>query len=701
MAKTLIGQLILRLRTEGLKEAKQVTSALGNIENAARRMNGVGSWGVGFQRQLDKLKLSAADLANVERSWLNLHQSMKSRNLSGALKSSEISHWKTGVVSALAQTRAEFDRHTTNMERRARTHATRMGNLLRPAFVMMGAYTAPYFAGVMGAEALTASSERRREIFRYQMANVSEDDQTKLFNRSEELGHKYPSIPITAIMEMARNAYSLMGDADRASGVLERMVQAFVTLQSVKGVDTAIQQLTGLLRGFDNLGVNSDGQKGIDLVNELIDAATKAAQVDPDFDPGQFFPFAKRTKVAGPALSPEFLARASVFMQDMGADSAGNMIAMAFKSMVLEAVGSAGGKKYVKERQRIGVRDENGLVDAELFGSDPDQWVLKHLIPALQRDGVDLDNNTAVAKAVGKLSGNTNATGFMTRIITQRQQIERWLRLMESAIGTETAESVRQQDPFVGWEAFKKSLENLSAALIPIDHINAGLNKLADGINRLAEIGEDHPLLTALGIGGAGYGMYKGGKFALGKMTDLFGLKASAVALDGSAAALTRAAVALGGAGVADGAGGGGKKAGLLKTAAKYAWPVAVAAGVAEGSVQVVGKLSADNAAEDRRLATHRGAEDHSMRALKIAQGKGEIEAMYEELLGKAKAAGMEIESSLNVTAKPIVETSAIDSAIQKARTLLNLLSGARDAANSANRNLGVEMRRNFADAMP
>ncbi|MHA6684203.1 hypothetical protein [Mesorhizobium sp. A556] len=210
----------------------------------------------------------------------------------------------------------------------------------------------------------------------------------------------------------------------------------------------------------------------------MVDAATRAAQVDPDFDPAGYFNFARRTKVAGPALSQDFLARASVYMQDLGADTAGNSLAMMFKAFVLEAVGSAGGKKYLEERDRLGIRKNGKLVDREQFGSDPDEWVLKHLIPALKRDGVDMTNDTAVATAVGKLSGNTNATALLTRMITQQEQIQRWLSNKDNAMGLDAAKDVRFEDPFVGWTGFKKSLENLSAALIPIDGINAGLNGL-------------------------------------------------------------------------------------------------------------------------------------------------------------------------------------------------------------------------------
>lgn len=724
MAKTLIGQLILRLRTEGLREAKKVTDAMRSVENAARRLGATGTstWGVGFQRQLDKLKLSAQDIQTVERSWIQLHDSMKKRNLASALRSSEIGHWKTNTISMLAQGRAEMDRHMQLAEKAARGHASRMQNILKPGLVMLGAYTAPYFAGILGAEALTASSERRREIFRQRMAGIPEGDQSKLFDRSEAIAQKYPSIPITGIMEMSRSAFSVMGDADRAAAVLERMAESLVVMQSARGADAAAGQLIGLIRGLDNLGANKDGQIGIDQVNDMISAATRAAQVDPDFDPEKWFQFARATKVAGPALSMDFLARAPVYIQDMGDGATGNALAMAFRAFVLEAVGSAGGKKYLQERDRIGVRQNGKLVDSELFGSNPDQWVLKHLVPALQRDGVDLNNDTQVAAAVGKLSGNTTATGFLTRIITQREQVARWLDLMDKSMGTDAAKDVRFEDPFVGWTAFKKSLENLSAALVPIDSINAGLNGLADGINKLAAAAKDHPLLTALGIGAAGYGTYKAGSFAFGKMADMFGLKSSALALDGSAAALTRAAVALGGSGVLGGdlpgkkGGGGGKGLwGLLGVGGRALGTM----GVLGLGVQALGDTPGDTfekqvkyqrqyreflerllgvggagAAKDRASTapSFRQLEDASMHSYR--RDKRDID----DMIAESRAAGQQIQENLSPTAKPDVDTSGIDVAIQKARTLLGLLTSAGAAASRASNNVGSEMRRNFSD---
>jgi len=735
MARTLIGSIILRLRSEGLGEANKVTAAIANVERAARRLgdSGVRSWGVGFQKQLAALKLSAGDMRDVEQSWIRLHESIRSRKLDKALSGAAISHWKTNTIAELAQARGDWDRHYAAIESKSRAHGKRMEGIMRPLFVSLGFYTAAYGGGLLIRGGVTASSQRAREHFRQEMASIPEDEREKLLNRSEELGQKYPSLPITAIMEMARSAYSTMGSADRAAGVLERMAQALVVLQSTEGPQAALQHLTGLIRGFDNLGVNKDGQKGVDLVNQLIDAAVRAAQVDPDFDPGSFFPFAKRTKVAGPALSPDFLARSSVYMQDQGADAVGNMIAMGFKAFVLEAVGSAGGKKYLEERDRLGIRKNGKLVDADMFGSDPDEWVLKYLIPALEKDGVDLNNETAVAAAVGKTSGNTNATAFLTRIITQRQQIERWLQMMDKAAGTDVAEDARHKDPFVAFEALKSSLENLAAALIPIDAITTGLNSLADGINELAQFGEENPLAAAALLGGGVGGTVYGGKKTFDLLTGGFGLKASAVALDGSAAALTRAALALGGSGAADGilpdgkgpkspkGPGGAWLGGILATGTVVGATLGGAAQVlgdtpgdtfdeqvanqakfradVERLVAALGQLFPTGETAPTETAGGAGYTDGRTPLVGLGAPVGRYSAeQIEAARQQAANAGRDIETSLSVTATPQVDLRSLASAISLAMQLRSLLGEIGSLSQAASATVGTELRRNMAD---
>jgi hypothetical protein len=404
------------------------------------------------------------------------------------------------------------------------------------------------------------------------MANIPDDDRETIFQRSQELSAQYPAVNITDIMEMARGAYSVMGDAGRAAGVLKRMVQALVVAQSTQNPDAATQQIINLIRGLDILGVNSSGPEGVDRVNKIIDAAVKASQADPDFRPGDYLQFARTAKVAGLAVSDEFMTRVPAYVQDMGAGTSGNSLAMGFKSFLLEAVGSAGGKKYLQARNALGIRKHGKLVEAELYGRAPDAWALKVLKPALEKHGVDMSNHTAVAAAIGKLSGNTTATGFLTHIIEQSDQISRWLSMMDKAMGADAADEVRNNDPIVAWKGVQESLRNLSASIgetvMPV--IVPGLNSLANTINAFAAAvhDQDPRIMTGAGIaaaGVAGYGAYKtvSGIWAL--TTAGTSLQTAAVMLQEAALAQSGGKIGAAGQTAAGAAAGGGLMAWLTK----------------------------------------------------------------------------------------------------------------------------------------
>lgn len=72
MSRTFLGQLILRLQDQMSGKAKRaatdVTGSMKMIEDRARRLAGT-QWGVGFQRQMEKMGASAKEFDLVRRSW--------------------------------------------------------------------------------------------------------------------------------------------------------------------------------------------------------------------------------------------------------------------------------------------------------------------------------------------------------------------------------------------------------------------------------------------------------------------------------------------------------------------------------------------------------------------------------------------------------------------------------------------------------
>lgn len=736
MARTFIGELILRMKDDASGKAQtaagKMESAMDRINRAAKRL-GDAPWGGRFQSQLDKLGASARDLDHLRSSWDRLQASFAKDNLSKSMRNTQIAHWKnaaSGHLVAMAAAARDAEKAQARMNSTFR-------EALRLGLYAGGAGTLTYMGGRAAREGLIASAERRREFFRQDMAGISKPDQDKLFNKSEAIGMKYPSIPVTGIMEMARSAFSVMGDADRAGAILERMAESLVVMQSARGPDAAAQQLIGLIRGLDNLGANKDGQIGIDQMNEMIDAATRAAQVDPDFNPQGFFNFARATKTAGPALSMDFLARAPVYIQDMGDGTTGNSLAMGFRAFVLEAVGSAGGKKYLKERDRLGIRKNGQLVDMELFGSNPDEWVLKYLVPALQKDGVDLNNDNQISAAIGKLSGNSTATGFLTRILTQHEQTSRWLELMKGAMGPDAAINARFEDPFVGLAAFKSSIENLAAALVPIDTINAGLNGLADVINRLQGAWRNGDPLAKAGIAaGAGAGIFATWK----GLSAIWALTTAGPALNSAAGALHLAAASLSGAGAAGKAGGAaagasgvagwaGARAAAIGTGLLTAWGTLVQslgdtpgdtfedqvrnqAKAKEGLQRLFGMTreeydpfykSEEQLAAQRRASTGGNPlQDAVDNATRLGGGPVLDTTSLEEARQKATEAEQAIASAASVSGTPTIDTSNLERALRLANefkaALREAMADAKSVSAPSGNSVTRQMNRNFTD---
>ncbi|ATU91761.1 hypothetical protein [Phyllobacterium zundukense] len=729
MAKTFLGQLILRLQDEmsgkAKKAATDVTGSMKKIEEHARRLASA-NWGVSFQRQMEKIGASAKEFDQVRRSWDRLQKDLQSKNVGTALRKSEIGAWKVATLSHLAQVRQGM--RSTEKEARRIVQAMRMA--LRPAYIATGAYSGIYMAGTLGREALTASSERQREYFRQRMADIPQNEQDQIYERSSALSQKYPSVGITDIMEMARTARNTMGSTPRGLEVLDGMVRAMVTLQSSKGLDAASDSLMRMLRGIDNLGKNSNGAVGVQNVLDIIDGLTKAAQIEgADLDPGKLFDMARRAKIAGPGLSTEFLmTTAPAFMQDMTAEGFGTALSSAFKAFVTGANDSAS-KVNIAEQARLDIRKGPGkgeLVNSSLFGTNPYEWVKRYLVPALKADGIDMNNDTDVAKAVANLSRNSMATGMITRMITQSDQVERLIGLYGRSMGTNAADRAKDEDPFVAYRGFLESFNNLAASIgekaMPV--IVPGLNAISGAVNQFAAMikAGDPAVSTGLAIGGigaAGFGAYKVG-------SAVYGLVTAGTNLNAAAAALQRAAaMQSGGSGAGDlidGKNDNGGKAGWFAALMLKAKSLSLAAApglMAEGLAYTPGSSfeaqvvqQGKNKEQLQRMLGYLGSKEfwlgkgadpnfNAKEHFGIKTGlpnAGASPQVMDEILRQSADVGKQMAESLSITAKPDIDGSGIKAALADAKELRAVLSGLGSVILRAQANVDTELRRSFAD---
>lgn len=754
MAQTFIGNLILRLQENVSAGAKKAAGALRGLDATARQIGGNGSgaaklkqqidgitaaaqrmasvpWGANVQAQFNRLGAGAKDLDKIRQSWDALQARISAGGLTGKLRSNEIAAWRQSVVGHLTAVRAQAKSTQSAFAAMQRG----MANAMKPVYTAAGLGTGAYVAGRLGRSGLTAASERQREYFRQEMGGMPSDEREKIALRAAQLSQQFPSVDQTSIMEMARAGRNTMGDTDRGLAILEAMTKGQVTLQSARGVDTASTMMSRLIRGIDNLGQNASGELGIRNTQDIIDGVIKAVQIEGrELDPGQLFDFARRAKIAGPALDTKFIMNAApAFMQDMTAPGFGAALSSAYQSFVIGAR-SVNSRATLAEQRRLGIRQGPGhgtLVDSGEFGRDPYSWVKKNLIPRLEQDGVNLSDDTAVAEAVAKLSNNTNATGLITRMIQQREQIDRLMGLYAGSKGIAAAPEAAGKDPFVAYQGILSSLNNLAAAvgegvlptIVPgLNSLSGAINSLASGIQKM-----DPTTLTALGAAGVAGGAFLGYKVVSGVAAIL----TAGPALNLAAGNLTAAAVALRGGAVAGGVGGaaagaagaGAGWASRLLGMAKVGGVGLVLAGLydllSKGPEPDAGDIGAvkpgqahNNYLEKRRkaAAAFKAEQDAQFQSAlpwsessretrrgEALSGLGRTQAVdtssIDAAQAKAASAGADIVKSLGVSVAPQVETSSIDAAIAKVQQLLNALRGVGLAGSAAGAAVGRELR--------
>lgn len=748
MAKTLVGMIVLKLQENVSKGAGAAAGALNNLGKAvdglskrgggfsrlssdAKKLQddltrlGNAPWGARMQSQLERLGAGAKDIERVRAEWNRLISDIDSRGLKKGAANREIANWRAATIGHFTAVRMEAERTKRSI-----------ANLMKPVYTAAGLGTGAYVAGRLGRAGITASSELQREFFRQDMAGISEPDQAKLRARALELSNRYQSAGLVNTMTLGRSAYPMMGGMDRGLEVLEAMTKSFVTLQSAKGVDVAITELNGLLRGIDNLGKNEKGLVGVKDTIDIINGVTKAVQMEGrDFDAGKLFQFARRAKIAGPQLSTDFIVSAApVLMQDQTPEGFGTALSSAYKAFVIGASDSASGqdlgsqaalglrdgfsfKKDKKGKETKTVETKGSLVGRELFSTNPFEWTKQYLIPALQKSGIDMTNDSQVTEAVAKLSRNSLATGMLTRMILQRENIEKNMEFQKNAMGISAADKAAKSDPFVAYEGFLQGLSKLasSVGILATPTITAGLVGLADGFNSIATAitGMDPEKMKSLGTAItalAGLTAVGGGAFlAVKGIMNVLALANAGPKLILAAQALTAAATRLGGGSVAstaaDAASG---KSGWLSKVMKGALGAALI-GTALPFLKeeqdtlpaVYGAIDAENKRRRDEAEANQQEMGRSLAAKRRKDGGFTVNddsSGVDAAVSKAQQAGQQIENSLSVTAKPNVDTSSLENTLNITQQIEAALGRIGAQARSVQSQIGNALRSTYSD---
>jgi len=722
MAQTFLGRLVLSLQDNMSGKAKttaaSVNRSLNSIERSAKQLGGA-AWGAGFQQQLNKLGASRAELNQINTSWMRLQNTIKANGLNKALAGSEIRAWKTATLSHLSQVRAGW-RETERSARR--TARTMREAFTKPVLVAMGGYHAGYAVGVGARAAMNAASKERREEARQHFAGLPQSEQDTISTRSQELSAKY-RVSQAEVMELMREARLAMPSAEAAFKVAEELVQAYKMLGVTMGSEQALSGLRAFNKGLDNIGTTEDSA----LYAQMLDSYIKAQQITgADMDPEAFRQAIKYARTSGKVFSAQFLQDMVPFLiAESGGQDTGNQLRATYDTFL----GRVTTKKALDRQTHLGLRGKDGAVtDRDLFVQDPIEWIHKNIVPALEKQGIDIQDAGAVGEAVSGLASNRLAKDFLMRAIMQRDIYRRLADMMKGAVGLEGAADVDALDPFSAFKGFKDAMSNLSAAVLPMEGIVTGLNSFSDTINRIRDAYKDgDPLAKAGVIGTAAVGV-GAPAFVFGKA--IYGLMTAGTNLNLAATALQRAAAMQAGGDLLDGKGGKvGKAVGVMGWLAAIGKAVGVGGSLAVTAdalgdtpggtmsskidsqmqyrhmIERIFGVNQTTSDQVRRKAMgwdrdqfSSGAYLRELRSTIPSLNGGSAGVGLSDVVNEARKAGTEVQSALSVDVKPKVDLAGVQALRREAEAALSVLKQLGSAVAGAQSSLDAEMRRTTSD---
>ncbi|WP_182179529.1 hypothetical protein [Methylobacterium radiotolerans] len=736
IVEELIGRL--RLETKGVGEAKKATKELENFRKAlkglagAARMNFDGPTRAAkaftaLRKEADKLAAaqkkagSGASFDKADASakrHLSTVQKLRAAYVETAKAQAALGRggklgggksWLTGELDAIRRYKRELqevrrEAAKLGVPRRVvdRTHGipygerSKFGEAIAAGTIARGAGTATRYAVEQGAAT-------KQETNRQYNAGMDAKQIAELERRAQELSAQYPSIDANKIRGMGRDARNMFPTFEKGMEALPEIVKAQVMLQAAKGVDAADNELGDFLKGADILGHTENVGDFKDLLNSYV----KAVQVEGRQLPlSEYKNLAKYSKAGGVNLSNEFMgAIAPTFMQSEGGARFGTQIAAGIGSLI----SGRRTKKSTAALAELGLLDKKGnLKDAEKYQTNPYQYAIENMMPALKKKGVDVNDDKAVQGRMAKIFSNSMVENLFTKLITQRDQVERNVKTYRSAKGLDAAKGQTRSDPYLSLEGVTAQFRNL---LGTTQKENIGLAgkagaTLAESMGDLNKrLASDPVAAQAVGVGtgAVAAGITGAAGLKLWRvLSGWFGVGKQGVVGAGGAAAGGAAGAAVG-AGVAEGATVAGAAAGSRGV-------MAVAGGILRGLLRLAPAVSApltmDASKDDQRkqmlrLGKYAEEQNRARAAAEAVQEKPRawvdppkhdaakgvagfngdvVKARLAEIQPEAEKLRTTLENQITLK----IDSSGIDTAQAKAEKLIATMGKASSAIASA-----------------
>jgi hypothetical protein len=566
-----------------IKGVEKAAKSFGNLPPLFKNQLGRGST-FGFEKEINRLASSAKEFEairrSIERSYANFGSALyKNGPMKAATALGAIKMWEQGTLNSLRKVQSGYD----GMER---VHQRFFRGAGRFALMATAGGGAAYETGRGIRAGVKSAAERSREMARYGLGGLSEEEKALANAKADEIAERNPTVSRTDILGHIRQLRARLGSFEHAMDNVETLTRAQTVLGTLgKGGEHGAQDLEQLVLGLESQGIGSNPEKFKGYLNAFV----KAKSLFPDLTGENFRTYMQRANASKYGLSEDYLSSVvPTMMQHGGAPNFGVEQASAFSALI-------GGRqtKEAKAAMRAAglLGKDNQLIGSGEFVRHPYQWTKKYLQPSLEKKGISMDEEHRgdVVETITKMFSNRKVADFFTSMLVNRGIIEKDKELLKGAKGTEGADQARREDAFQASTAITTQLKDAAASFLKLQPVIDGMNALADRMSK-AISGFDKGTPAEKTGAMAGVGLLGGGAAAAGVLgaKGLYqwftggaaALNQSAALLDASAAALTAAAAKLaGGATLAQVAGGGAagaaaKGGGVLSKA----WPAVAGA---------------------------------------------------------------------------------------------------------------------------
>lgn len=343
------------------------------------------------------------------------------------------------------------------------------------------------------------------------------------------------------LMDTLRESYGMIGDMEKAR-VIAPMIASLNSANAMLfgGKVGAIgdNATRSIMRFIDMRGLTNTPQEikhGLDLAQKLVTGSGGALKFS-DLES-----FAKRGGTAFKSMSDEGLLYMATVMQEMGGSSAGTGLMSAYQNLVAGRTpkkamaalqdlglaklgyidhGTVGGKSY----RTLQIKEMEGQ---ELLRQNFPLWIMKYVIPALERKGIT--DTASQAAMVNDILSNRTGSNLGVSFTTQMLQTLRDARMVERAMGVDQTIATAKKTPDGAFielnQKWKSLLTELGITILPL--AIKGVTWLNETLRGAIAFTREFPLLT------------KGILIA-------FGTLAAVVAVGGTLALATAAFKALG-----------------------------------------------------------------------------------------------------------------------------------------------------------